>query len=85
MQVSGLEVRGSKTKPRLYYQGKKILLSDRFEVCSNSFLSAGGDGYKVLQDKKVIRYYDAILKDAAIAYFQKIKTVSTPKPGRLSP
>jgi 2',3'-cyclic-nucleotide 2'-phosphodiesterase (5'-nucleotidase family) len=89
VQVSGLTARHDLRRP----PGDGLISLDingapgddhrRYRVATNSFLAEGGGGYAVFRQLPVVAR-DAVLNEILTDHITRAKTISPPRPGRLT-
>lgn len=70
-ELVGLEVAGEAVVPERSYS-----------LATNNFLAGGGDGYDLLEERRVIREDPQLLRELLEAHFRAVKQVELPKDDR---
>lgn len=88
-QVSGIEYSFDPQKPvgnrilSVKVEGKALDKNAKYKMVTNDFITAGGDGYTMLKDKKLISDVGLLESDLLIRYFKEVKEVSPRVEGRI--
>lgn len=64
--------------------GAPLDLAKTYKVALNDFTAAGGDGYDVLKDAKVLADTGIMLRDVAVEHFQSVKGINPQIEGRIT-
>lgn len=90
LQVSGMSFVFDPGQP----EGKRVVSAKvggaaldpakEYKLAVNDFMAAGGDGYVMFKDAKVLANTGEMLRDVAVKYFQSVKGVNPQIEGRIT-
>lgn len=90
LQISGMSFVFDPSKP----EGQRVVSAKvgdaaldparKYKLAVNDFMAAGGDGYVMFMDAKVLANTGEMLRDVAVRYFQAVKTVNPQIEGRIT-